>query len=778
MRRDARTIAASRARAAASALALVAIASAVVPAAAGAQSTIEGRTRAVARVIASGGIGGRFGRPVCRHGLTIEPSQTALYTYALMREARGPDRPMVLDTGGLLAPHGVARYAAVEDASALAELIDALGYRALAFGEEELAAPRASLLAVIRRLRYRGIPSIATNLRCEDEAIPLCDLLVDASDGPSLHRVAERTVAVLAFLPAGATEAVAPDLAGGVRIAPIPDAMPRAVRQARRAGADLVIAIAAMPSSDALALAAELPDEGRPDLLLLAGSGDLLFARPASVVPAIASPPQGDAIEILVREGLLRAGYEMVAQPLGGRGVDVATPVRDFLERIGGAYCDEWGRTLPGGALSRELAPRGLAEIAARAVLTSVDDADVAVVNLGAIDQRWRPAREDSLTASDLYVGLEYDEPLVEAEVPATWITELARRLEPEALVASGLAWDGSSARVLGRPLQPRASYRVVTLRFLASGGDDALPPLPEGSEWTPVERGTLRAVVLESLQRSTGRDPREGLPDPTVAPEWVVSADANGSFSGSSISNPAMYDSSLLNRINTVALGIEVNLRADATAPDWSWENTGVMRYRSQWTPGLMGASGVWAESVDQIQVRSLGAWRGLRARPSEWYVPDPYVEVFLESEVTQPAARDWHWMLFRPTIGARFPLTTELEVKLMTGLQAQLLQPNNEAEFGLGAIVTLRPWDLARIDDRHVTISGLLDWFLVDLGDQNRWQLRGNLDAAFDLAGPLALTLGVRLYAQQERGQDVGLALDATAGLRLGWLGRTVGP
>lgn len=133
---------------------------------------------------------------------------------------------------------------------------------------------------------------------------------------------------------------------------------------------------------------------------------------------------------------------------------------------------------------------------------------------------------------------------------------------------------------------------------------------------------------------------------------------------------------------------------------------------------------------------------------------------------------------MLFRPTIGARFPLADVLDFKVSTGLQVQLLDPERDAEWGVGAIIQLRPWDLARIGDRRMTLQGLLDFFAMDLGDQNRWQLRGSMDAAFDLAGPLALTLGVRLYVQQDRGQEIGVALDATAGLRLGWLGRAVGP
>jgi hypothetical protein len=732
----------------------------------------------IARVIASGGIGGRFGRPVCRHGVDLEPSSTALYTYALVREAHAGDHAMVLDTGGLLAPHGVARYAAVTDPASLAEMIDELGYRALAFGSAELGSPRGSLLDVLRRLRNRGIPSIASNLSCNEDASDLCDLLVDASDGPSIQGVgADLSMAVLAFMWDDVLSLIAPDLSEGISIAPIAESMPRQVRLARARGAEIVVAIAAVSSSEALALVQQLPEGGRPDLVILAGSGELLFARPATVVPAIASPPSGDAIEIVIRESQLRARYQMEVQPLG-RGTDVGDPVRDFTERIGEEYCDEWGRSLPGADLERGLDVAGLTELTARIVLDR-SDADVAIINRGALDQRWRPARPDALTASDVYIALAYDEPIFVAEVPSTWITALAQRAADRGLVTPGLSWDGSSARVLDRPLQARARYRVATLRFLASGGDHALPPLPTGSTWVPLESGTLRSIVLERWQRRSDRDPRDALPDPRVAPEWIAQGTIDGTFSGSSIRNPARYATSLLERGSTVALGLEVNLRADATAPDWSWENLGVLRYRAQWAPSPMpGVEGAFSEAVDQIQVRSLGAWRGLRKEPGLWYVPDPFVEVFVESEISAPAMRGWHWLLFRPTIGARFPLTSELELKLGTGPQAQLLQPGSEAEWGVGATITLRPWDLLRVEERHVTLSALLDWFLVDLGDQNRWQLRSSFDASFDLAGPLALTLGVRLYLQQDRGQDLGVALDATAGLRLGWLGRAVGP
>jgi hypothetical protein len=537
-----------------------------------------------------------------------------------------------------------------------------------------------------------------------------------------------------------------------------------------------VVAVLAVAGPHALQIARELPEDGRPDLVLLASTGDLLFARPASVVPAIAASPQGDALEVMVREGPLRAGYEMVAQPLGGRGIDAATPVLEFLDRVGPAYCAQWGRTLEGGHLEREIDARGMAELVARILLESAD-ADVAIVDGGSIDDTWRPARRDALTASDVYLAIQQDEPLVIAEVSARWLTELAGRAEEHDLVLAGLTWENGAARVRGRPLQSRARYRAVTARMLSRSG--ILPKLPEDARWEPIERATLRSVVLERLRAPRDRDPRDRLRDPREAPEWIVRGDVDGTFAGSSIRNPARYESALLQRGSTVALGLEVALRADANAPSWSWENQGVLRYRVQWAPSTTaGRPGSFQEAVDQIQVRSLGAWRGLRTRADDWFVPDPYLEVFVESELSQPATREWHWLLVRPTIGARFPLTPELEVKLSTGFQSQLLQPGSEAELGIGAVITLRPWEIARIEDRYLTIEALVDWFLADLGGQNRWQLRSTFDGRIDLAGPFALTVGVRLYAQQERGQEIGIALDATAGLRLGWLGRVVGP
>jgi hypothetical protein len=767
---------------------------------------LAGHARAdgvVARIIASGGVQGHFGVPVCTDGRDLAPHPRAAYTYALVRQARAADRPLVIDTGGLLEPGGVVRFAAEHDPRTVARLVRALGYRALALGESDLAARPARHIRVLEALRSRGIPVVASNLRCRASARALCNAVIDAADEAPVLEVGERRAAILAMLDPAVLRRIEPERARGLSLAPIAEALPEAVARARER-ADLVVAVLALGIEDALARLDALDSAGRPDLVILADpASHLLFARPTSIVPAVVSPPSDDAVEVVVREdNEVRAGIpQMIAQPLGLAGVTAGQPVLDFLDRIGPAYCATWGRVLAGGHLERSIDADGIATLVAGLVRSSVD-ADVAILNTAIIDATFQPARPHELTESDLYVALEHDEPVFEAWVPREWIVELATRRERHRLVVPGLTGTGGNLRVRGRPLVPRARYRVVTIRFLARGGDGVLPSLPAGVTWTPVRLSSLRfgalagdelereldpalslrEIALRALSQRDPRDPRDALRDGSEAPEWIIQGFVDGTFAGSSVSNPARYDASLLNRASTVALGLEVNLRADATAPAWTWENLGIFRYRTQWTPGpeMMGirGPGAFTEAVDQIQLRSTASYRGLRDAPGDVWVPDPYVEVFVESEVTQPTSRAFHWLLLRPTLGARFPLTTDLELKLQTGLQAQLLQQGNEAELGVGVLLTLRPWDLLRDGDRRVQLQGLVDFFYADPGDANRWQLRGSFDASLDLAGPLAITFGVRAYLQQDRGADVGVAIDATAGLRLGTLTRAVGP
>lgn len=756
------------------------------------------RVRTIARVIATGDVDGRFAYPVCDGGRTLVPSSHAAFTYALARARLEGDDPMILDTGGLLTPHGVARYAAEARPSALATLVRALGYRALALGQNDLAAPRAPMLAVLRELRERGLPTIATNLRCAEPAQALCDVLVDASDGPSVHLAQGQRMAILSFLPTDATARVAQAQARGITLEPPAQSLTRAVRTSRASGVELVVAILDPGIGDPLALATSLPEDARPTLILVAGSSDILFARPRTVRPVVAGAPRGDALEVRIRESDETAdGLEMLAQPLGHQGISADRAIDAWIDRVGEGYCRAWSRPTRGGTLERPLDLAGMLALTTR-ILRETFGADVAVINRQALDAQWRPAQPGWLSASDVNIALEYDDPVQVAEVDDAWLRALATRARDEpSLALAGLSGEGPT--VGGQPLESRARYRVVSTHYLAASGQ--LPPLPPGQTWITLDDATARSAVLAYLDRPRGRDPRDTLAHPNGTLQWIFRGDATLSFSGSSITNPLqpcgpatppdrcvggsvvdpmtgrplpIYDTSLLSRADTLTFGLDATGSIHAAAPDWTWQNGLSVVYRTQW----IGTVGRFAEAADQIRARSTLSWRGLRQRSEHWYIPDPTVELFVESELTQPSSRTWHWLLTRPTLGLRFQLLDKLQLQTFGGLQLQPFDPTMHVQPGLGATLTLSSWDFLSAGDRSARLAMSLDYFVADVFTENLQQLRGELDAAFTLAGPLSLTLNLRIFLQQNGPQQAGFAIDATAGIRVGALARAVGP
>jgi hypothetical protein len=783
------------------------------------------RIETIARVLATSDVDGRFVHPVCDRADTLRPSDHAAFTYALVRQAAEPDEPLVVDMGGLLAPHGVARYAADHRPGSLADMVRDLGYDALAFGLNDLAAPRDGMLAVARELRVRGIPTIASNLRCGEEAAELCEIVVDGSDGPSMHLVNGRRTAVLSVLRPSSTQLVAPDRARGIEFDAPVETLARLTRIARDQGAEMVVAVIdAAIEGGPVELATQIPEDARPDLLLVSGDDEILFARPSTVRPVLVGAPPNDAVEVRIRESEeIRDGYEMLAQPLEGRGITVGEPVLDWIDAIGDDYCDAWGRPLEGGHLEEPMDVDAMLQMAAE-IMREVAGADVAVLNREALDTRWSPAQPGALTASDVYIALEFDEPLQMAEVNEGWLKQLARNAQDNpSLATPGLTWTGSGAststKVGGHATESRAEYSVVTIRFLAAGGDGALPALPGGNRWINLGDTTLRSVVLDYLERQRPEDPRETLEDPGDTLQWIFRADANLTFSGSRIDNPrrqcpdpgargdlscdaagfqldagggrqAAYATSQLAQSDVLTFGFQLDMAANAAAPDWTWQNTANLLYSTAWTEPAGDTGSAFVEASDYIRLRSALSWRGLRdADEDQWYVPDPTVDVFVESEFTEPDDRDWHWLLTRPVLGLRFQLLDKLQLQLSGGFQMQPLDPEMEVEAGAGATLTLSPWDFLKMGSRYARLAFSFDYFWTrDIGQEiqsdpqslnrNRGTLRGTLDGSFDLAGPLALVVSFNILLQHEDGQDVGAAISGTAGIRIGYLGRAVGP
>jgi hypothetical protein len=335
-------------------------------------------------------------------------------------------------------------------------------------------------------------------------------VVLDASDPAFRARVGTEDAAVLALLDPDVLHRIAPDRAAGLRLTPVDQALPSLVRAARAGGATVVVAVLDVTSDEAFALARRLPEDARPDLVVLAGEGDdVLFARPASVTPAISSPPPGGGVEVLLgRSDEMRAGFEMLAVPLDEEGQHAAAAVDAFVQAIGQPYCDAFGARLPGGHLARELDAAGVADLTAQ-IVREFAGADVAFLNVSAVETGFRPSDQTGLNASDFYIALEYDEPLQVADVPASWLLEAlqrARARHPDAGPRPrGRRARGGAGRGPSHPRPTSRRGREIPRR------DD---PLPRRGRGRCAPRSPLGQHVAHA-RAAHGRRRRGALPLP-----------------------------------------------------------------------------------------------------------------------------------------------------------------------------------------------------------------------------------------------------------------------
>jgi len=732
----------------------------------------------MARLYVSSNTHGHLADPVCTEDVALEAADPARAIGAISRAHRADPRSLMVDTGAILGPHAVARFATQDAPEAFARVIADLGYNALALGETELGIHRSALIEVAGALRARGVPVLATNLYCAPSAQSLCDVLVDGADGVPFFELGPERIALFSFLSPEALGRITPENAVGVRLAPLRESMVAAVRAARARGATTVIATVQDGSgADAVSRLMHslsgVASEDKPDLVLSAEAGaELIFARPTTFRPAIASAPSRGAASVEVRRDRSRGLFDVLVQPIS-TDQEVGEPLAAFLRETGAAYCSRWARPLQGAHLGEAaLDADGMLELTAR-ILRETTGAEIALLGRGVTDSGFTHVGDSSLSGSDIYVALQYDDPLATATVDGDWLQTLARSLDPARLLAMGLSITGAnttaeSVEINGRPLELRGRYRIVTSSFLATGGDALLPP---GPTFTLAEDDSVRGAVMRYLERPRDVDPREDLPDLADRIEWASQFDTDATFSGSSVRNPGAYSDSQLSRENTAALGLSSTLAFSGTSNNVLWDNTLAGRY------SLTQTSGSFDEGDDVLSYRTSLRYRGLHARRPEVYVPDPFFEAFVESEFTESDTLGFHHLLVRPTVGFAFTLTSKLLLKLSGGFEVEALDPDASVLPGVGGNLQLKPWELMRDGARSVKLGLTIDYFVSDLGGANRQTLRTGLDTTLTLSGSLSLALLVDLFGVREGSGPFSLAINTTAALRLRFVGRRLG-
>ncbi len=713
----------------------------------------------------SGEAQGRLFEPRCTEEAAWAPSELARALGALPASA---PPPLLLDTGGLLAPHALTRSIARTEPGALAKALARVGFRALLLDAHLLGTPPAVRDPLLAALRRQGLAVLASNLTCETGG-PLCEAVVDAHDGLLLLADPHGArVALVGLLPPEVLTSLPADRRRGLRLHAPEEVLARATRRARHRGADVVVALLATdpdhaPMDAARALLEALPEDGRPDVLVVgAAGGQWLFARPPQVRPALVAPPGSGMLRLQVRS-TPEGDTNVMARPVPPAS-EAPAPLQDLAARLGPGYCARWDRPLDVPL------PEDVSDAGALALLDQAADvareaagAEVALLPSRLVEPSWQPLRPGTLSASDLMIGLREDPALRVATVEGAWLDTLAKK---------GLSWlhargleAGDKTKVAGRAVDPTGRYTVVasldaTERLAAEG---------LAADWRPLGTAGLRELTLTRLAER----PEAPLWDPAQQPEWTLRTDLQGSFAGTSVSNPGgAYDDSQVQRDETISFGVRLDLRGGAEAPDWGWQGELSPRYQVVRT----AASGQ-EEADDLVPLRLSGRYRGLQPETPRWYVPEPSVEVFLETEFTVPEERGWRHMLFRPTLGLQWGLTKHLSARLSAGAEGELLDPDDTIAPGVGLHLALAPWAVLSEAGRKLELSAQLDTFTREpFTAAQRHTVRGELKATFDLLGPLALGWNLSMYAVQAGDLDWGLQATGQVLLQVGWQTRAV--
>jgi hypothetical protein len=182
--------------------------------------------------------------------------------------------------------------------------------------------------------------------------------------------------------------------------------------------------------------------------------------------------------------------------------------------------------------------------------------------------------------------------------------------------------------------------------------------------------------------------------------------------------------------------------------------------------------------ETADLITATTVYSYRGLRdwRRFPKPVVPDPYVRLWLESELTRPdvtptQTRDFHHLQFTPTAGAQFTLTTKLKLRAGVGAQKELLALGDPGRWHevVEASGSLDPTALATWGATAVRIEGLFNYDFVDPTNLRQHQLRATGKLSVPLIPYLFITAGLDVFAVERGGLEWSASYDTTVGLRV---------
>jgi len=671
---------------------------------------------------------------------------------------------LALDAGDLVGAAAASRMALRWDADRFARALVSTGLRAMAVGPRDLTAPRETMLRAAWALRGWGVPYVASNLVCTGEGAALCAAVVAHGQPPAMLSTSFGRVALVTALGTSTLSTLARSRAQGLRLINPAEALSDTTRAARRAGAQWVVAVfdpaSADPVRETLEMAAAVDPEACPDVLLVNDVSGLVtqMVAPRSGLRIVATrPQQGRVVDV-------------------GRTVSLSPPIlgipsqelTDAVDALHNHLCSTEADPLPGGALDHPMPSDDFVALLLD-VLREHTRAEVALARRSMVQAREIFPLSGAVRPLDLAAALPFDDEVMLGVLRGSELRAL-HTAQSALLHLRGMAVTGGALRINGRLVEDTGRYQVVATRYVleTAAGVEAL-----ASRFRAVPGAGVREVLRAWLDRPRRGDITVQPVDPAHRTRWVFRANLEAALAATVVNNRGGYTDTQLARAEALALRGDLELRADADHPRYTFENQFRLRYGRTRTVAQDGTDSGFVESTDVVTLRDGFVWRGFRVGPPRWYLPAPYAEVYTETELTRPEGapppRLYHHLLFRPSLGVRLQVLEKLSVSLGAGLDWELFRPDRGAAGVLVVGVQLLQMRLLALGPRWMEAQGGLDIAWRDPTGTSDVQVRGTGRISIPLFEPLAITLTYDLFARAANGSPLGVASEATLGLRV---------
>lgn len=721
---------------------------------------------------------GRFARFGCdatdakRPGLARLVGAIRARRAALLRQGH---TLRTLVTGDFLGASTAARYLLSREergAPGLASALTRTDALVHGVGNGELALPKHELRAYATALRAAGVPFGSVNLSCDASRAVVCG----QRGAETLATVDGVRVGAFALQYDDFEGKVDPTRLAGLRFEDPASRTVAALARLKKRGAQLRVGVVhrgrgGSPEEELTQMAEAL--RGWIDLVVTDAISEEASA------PRVVRVGLGQrAVTVVQVPGGVDVWYELAVRvDAKGRVLRTqVTPHRVTLQSpadpplaswIAGArtrFCARWAHTGAAVPLSQPYEAADFVWLVLH-IMRQAGGGDVSVVNQGAFDLSSGFPLTRRLRSIDLFRVLRFRNKLVRITVTGEELESLVAADPGDDAGKKDLHWVGVDVRddevfVNGRALDKRLSYRLVTIDFLARGGDDTFEPMPKAKL---IDGGrTLRDHVTAWLRRFRGKlgAPASAFVDYWDKPLWRLTFNGKVDFSSIAFTNAAGYVDPQLTNLDFRQIDAAVDTSLTMNTRDHGWLNRLVLTYSQ--TSGVDRTAGVVQRyslvNTDVVRGETTYQFRYLRDTVFDrsWWAPLLTVYGRARTELDVPAGQRYRWADVDGLLGVAWELGANFQIRAGGGLNRELLRTlpgpyfRPMVQFGY----LLQQYPVLRLGSTTLLAQLEGDVRIKGVGRDQRETYYADTTLLARVFGPLMVYAQVELFAMRAQG------------------------